>query len=106
MPSEIEKEFIKKALDIFHGVQKNIQPNDFDQQVKELYEFIEGTPEHNKITLEDLKYAIKDDIYFQWETTIYNVSDERFVNRFKSTVLTYLFSMWHLPLDSRTSKLG
>ena len=87
MKPKIEEEFIKKSLDLFHMVQKGIEPNDFNQQTEQLYKFIKETPEHNKITLEDLRYAIKDDLYFQWETTIYDVSDENFIKRFKSTVL-------------------
>ena len=68
MRPEIEEEFIKKALDIFHEVRKDIEPNDFNQQVKHLYEFIEKTKLHELITIDDLKWAIKDDMFFRWDT--------------------------------------
>ena len=98
MRPEIEKELIKKALDIFHGVQKDIEPNDFNQQVKQLYEFIEKRKLHELITIEDLKWAIKDDMFFRWDTTIYTVSDDRFVERFKSTMLTTKTYDFYVPI--------
>jgi len=98
MRPEIEEEIIKKALDIFHKVQQDIKPNDFNQQVKQLYKVIEKTPLHELITIEDLKWAIKDDMFFRWDTTIYNVSDERFIERFKSTLLTTKTYDFYVPI--------
>lgn len=98
MQPEMEEELIKKALDVFHKVQHGIESNDFNQQVKQLYEVIEKTPLYKLITIEDLKWAIKDDMFFHWDTTIKNVFDDKFIKRFKSTILSTKTYDFYVPI--------
>lgn len=98
MPTFKEAEFIQKALSIFHNVQQGMNPNEFNQEIKQLYEITEETPMHNLITIDDLRWAIKDDMFFHWSTTIRNVSDERFIERFKFTILTTKNYDFYIPI--------
>jgi 6-pyruvoyl-tetrahydropterin synthase len=94
----VEEEFRAKALDVFHKVQQDIDPNEFNQQVRQLLKIIEKTPLHKLITFDDLKWAIKDDMFFHWSTTIRNVSDDKFIERFKFTILTTKTYDFYVPI--------
>jgi hypothetical protein len=98
MPTFNEDEFIQKALIIFHNVQQGINPNEFGQQIKQLYEITEKTPMHNLIAIDDLRWAIKNAVFFHWSTTIRNGSDERFIERFKFTILTTKTYDFYVPI--------
>jgi len=94
----VEEEFKARALDVFHKVQQGIDPNEFNQQVKQLLKIIEKNPLHKLIALDDLKWAIKDDMFFRWSTTIRNVSDDQFLERFRFTILTAKTYDFYVPI--------
>jgi hypothetical protein len=93
-----EEEFIKKALDIFHQVQQGIDPNEFNQQTKQLFETIKEKPLHKLISLNDLQWAIKDDTFFRWDIALKDVTNERFTERFKHTILTTKTYEFYIPI--------
>ncbi len=93
-----DEEIVNKALDIFHHVQQDISVEDFYRMTKELFKTIEGTKLYNLITLEDLRWSIKEDMAFHWSTTIRNVNDETFLERFKFTALTTKNYDFYIPI--------
>ena len=98
MPPMLEEEFKAKALDVFHKVQQGIDTNELYQQLRQLLKIIEKTPLHKLIAFDDLKWAIKDDLFFHWNTTIRNVSDDQFIERFKFTILTTKTYDFYIPI--------
>jgi hypothetical protein len=98
MSSVTEESFLKEALDIFHKVQQDIEGNEFYKQTKKLYNSIECLPVHRLFSLEDLRWAIKDDMAFRWSTAIRNVSDETFTERLKFTILTTKSYDFYIPI--------
>jgi len=94
----VEEEFRARALDVFHKVQQGIDPNEFHQQVRQLLRIVEKTPLHELITFDDLKWAIRDDTFFHWSTTIRNVSNDKFIERFKFTILTTKTYDFYVPI--------
>ena len=98
MPSVKEEDLVKKALEIFHKVKEGVESEEFSRQVCELFKVVENTPLKKLITLEDLRWALRDDMFFHFDRTIRTTSDEDFIARFKYTILTSKTYDFYIPI--------
>jgi hypothetical protein len=100
MPNLTKDEFLKMALDIFHDYQQNTSgsANKFCEQTKELYSKIECLPDRTLFSLEDLRWAIRNDPAFCWSIAYRDVNDQTFLERFKFTILTTKNYDFYIPI--------
>jgi len=97
MRKKAEEEFIEKSLQLFQKIRGGEKPSDYNERINEIFKAIEKTPLETMLTSDDIKNFFNL-IATKLNKWIQHISDEEFITKLKSDLLTTKTFDYYVPI--------
>jgi len=97
MRKKAEEEFIEKSLQLFQKIRGGEKLSDYNERINEIFKAIEKTPLETMLTSDDIKNFFNL-IATKLNKWIQHISDEEFITKLKSDLLTTKTFDYYVPI--------